>query len=154
MSLCDAIAYVSHDVDDAVRAGVIDESELPTAAIEILGPTTSQRINTMVTGIVHGSRDGVIDIEPQVKEAMNALRSYLYSTVYPGEVISREIDKAKKILRELYTFFLDHRDDPRLPSRRESDDHERCVVDFLAGMTDRFALNLYERIFLPDRRTL
>lgn len=153
LSICDAIAYVSHDIDDAVRAGVIAEVDLPREALEALGGSTSERINTMVTGLIRGTEGDTVDIVPEVKGAMTELRTYLYRKVYPGEAIHGEIRKAKKILNELYTHFVEHPDDPWLPATRD-DDHERTVVDFLAGMTDHYALQLYERLFFPRSRIL
>lgn len=148
MSVCDAIAYISHDIDDALRAGVIDQGDLPQDALKRLGASTSERINTMVTGLIEGTQEDVVDLAPDVKEALNALRNYLYREVYPREAIHGEIKKAKKILGELYDYFLEHPEDERLP-RIENETHERVVVDFLAGMTDHFALELYQRLFFP-----
>lgn len=148
LSMCDAIAYINHDIDDAIRAGVIQLEDLPTDAIDLLGRTSSERINSMVTGLVEGSRDGETRITEDVRQATNALRDYLYREVYPSAPISREIDKAKKILKDLYEYFLEEPDEILDPSL--SDPPERQVVDVLAGMTDQFALHLYQKHFFPE----
>lgn len=149
LSVCDAIAYVSHDIDDAIRAGVLAMADLPADAIEVLGETTSERINTMVGGLIEGSVDGSIDVAEDVKAALNALRDYLYTAVYPSEPISQEIEKCKRLLCALYRHFVEHPPDD-LPAAAESDSLERRVVDFLAGMTDQYALQLYQETFFPQ----
>jgi len=148
MSVCDAIAYMSHDIDDAIRAGVIREEDLPPRAVQRLGTTTSGRIETMVVGLIEGSRDGALGIAPDVRDAMNELRDYLYQEVYPCETIDAEIRKAKKLLRELYLHLLDHPSAEILAGDAE-DDLVRRTVDFVAGMTDDYALRLYEARLLP-----
>lgn len=149
MSLADAIAYVSHDIDDAVRAGVISESDLPAAALKRLGPSTSARIETMVLGIIEGSRDGEIGMLPDVREAMAELRAYLYGEVYPSEIIDSEIRKAKRLLRELYLSLIENPTEETLAGD-PADSLDRRTVDFVAGMTDDYALRLYGERLLPS----
>jgi len=147
-SVCDAIAYINHDIDDAIRGGVITVADLPPACVKLLGETTSDRINTMVVALIRGSVAGEIRMEPEVLDATNELRRYMYSKVYPCDTIHREIDKAMKLLREMYEHFLEHPDE--LPSPVCPDDSvARRAVDFIASMTDEFALQLYARIFFP-----
>lgn len=148
VSVSDAIAYINHDIDDALRAGVITAGDLPQAAVRRLGPSPSERINTMVIGLIEGSRDGVIGILPDALEATNELRAYMYNHVYPCEAISGEINKAKRLLRELYYYLLEHPADGS-DDGDPDDSLERRTVDFVAGMTDQFALQLYQRIFFP-----
>ncbi|MBI5091545.1 MAG: deoxyguanosinetriphosphate triphosphohydrolase [Candidatus Hydrogenedentes bacterium] len=149
VSVSDAIAYINHDIDDAIRAGVIFMSDLPQAAVRQLGATPSERINTMVVGLIKGSSESAIGMEREALEATNELRAYMYNTVYPCEAIGREIAKAKKLLRELYFHLLEHPADGS-DDGDPSDSLERRTVDFVAGMTDQFALQLYQRIFLPS----
>ena len=149
MSVCDAIAYINHDIDDAIRAGVITLADLPRDAIALVGDASSRRISTMVDGLIAGSGNGIIDILPEVKDAINALRNYLYTHVYPSEPINREIGKAKKILNELYGYLMDH-PEGRVPDYPHEDDLERRVVDVIAGMTDHYALELYQQLFFPE----
>ena len=149
VSVCDAIAYINHDIDDAVRAGILCNDDLPRAAVARLGKTTSQRINTMVVALIEGSRDGQIGMTAPVLEATNELRSYMYSEVYTCGAIHGEILKGKKLLRELYAYLVEH-PTPESASGDEDDPIERRTVDFVAGMTDQYALRLYESIFLPS----
>lgn len=148
LSICDAIAYVNHDIDDAIRAGLISLEDLPREAIHVLGQTTSERINTMVVGLVEGSRDGVIDMVPEIREATHELRSYLYANLYPCHAIDKEIQKAKKLLRELYHHLIEH-PTPESAGGDPADSLQRRTVDFIAGMTDHYALQLYQDIFFP-----
>ncbi len=148
VSICDAIAYINHDIDDAIRAGVITLDMLPKDALAHLGIRTSDRIDKMVVGLIEGSRQGSFGIQPDVLEAMNALRDHLYTEVYPMEAIESEIRKAKHILKELYYYFLEH---PAMIAEDLAgvDNLERRVVDFLAGMTDEYALRTYQNLMMP-----
>jgi len=149
VSVCDAIAYINHDIDDAVLAGVITIDDLPKDAIAFLGRSSSERIDKMVIGLIRATADGPFAIEPEVLAGMNSLRDYLYREVYPSPRINGEIVKAKKMLRELYEHLLKHpveeieRADPE-------DSLERRTADFVAGMTDEYALNLYHELLLPS----
>lgn len=148
----DGIAYVNHDIDDAIRSGLITEAILPADAVRILGDTPSHRIDTMVGDVVRNSAGSRIQMSAQVLEATNTLRNYLYEHVYPRPEIQDTINRAKRILREIYLFLVENPDifmaeaQPKSPS----EDTERLVVDFVAGMTDRYALNFYRKHFLPD----
>ncbi len=148
MSVCDAIAYINHDMDDAIRAGVVELTDFPQDAIALLGTRTAQRIDRMATGLIEGSQGGTIGILPEVKDAINGLRDFLYAEVYPSEAINREIEKANKILRELYGYLLENPVDDILEGA-DTDSRERRIVDYLAGMTDQYALELYQKLFFP-----
>ena len=150
VSVSDAIAYINHDIDDAIRAGVITMNDLPQAAVQRLGETPSDRINTMVIGLIEGSNDDKFGMTPDVLEATNELRHYMYTKVYPCDAIGHEIAKAKKLLRELYFHLLEHPTEGS-DDGDPADSLERRTVDFVAGMTDQFALQLYQRIFIPSR---
>ncbi|MBN2310706.1 MAG: deoxyguanosinetriphosphate triphosphohydrolase, partial [Candidatus Hydrogenedentes bacterium] len=149
VSVCDAIAYISHDIDDAIRGGLITPDDLPRDAVRVVGTTASERIDRMVGGLVHGSRDGAIAMEDEVREATVALRAFLYESLYPGEAIHREITKAKKLLVDLYAHLLEH-PTPDSAAGSPEDSLERRTVDFVAGMTDQYAFHLYRRIFMPS----
>jgi len=150
--ISDIIAYINHDIDDALRAELITLNDLPPSGKEVLGKTHSQRINSMVTSIIQCSWDKPeIRMGEPVLSATEELRRYLYENVYPREEIQREIIRAKRILRDLY-FYL--RDNPKFLFSKKSPEEISgdiiCLVkDFLAGMTDRYALNLYQKLFLP-----
>ena len=152
--VADIIAYVNHDIDDAIRGGVISEEDIPKRCIESLGDTHSERINTMVSSIVSEtlrSGGGELSIREDVLSEIWHLREFLWDRVYENEAVHADFHKAAKILRELYEYLMCHPDhflsftgnDPLYDSL------ERCVCDFLAGMTDRYAFNLYGKIFLP-----
>jgi len=149
VSVCDAIAYINHDIDDAIRAGVITVEDLPVEAIGVLGASTAERIETMVTGLIEGSGEDYIGMTPRVLEATNTLRSHMYRHVYPSPAISAQIDKSKKLLRELYYYLLEN---PTADSAAgdPADTLARRTVDFVAGMTDQYALKLYMEIFFPS----
>ena len=149
--ICDSIAYINHDIDDAIRSDLITEAALPAECVLVLGDTPSRRIHTMVAGVVDSSRDGEIRMSPEALDATNALRNYLYENVYPRHEIQDSINKAKRMLREIYLYLVDN---PKAfletrPPETSGESIERLVVDFLAGMTDRYALDFYEKHFLP-----
>ncbi len=150
VSVCDAIAYINHDIDDAVRARIISISDLPSGAIRLLGETQGDRINAMVSALIEGSRhEGCIVMTEPVRSATWELRAYLYARLYPCEKIMREIEKGKKILRELYYFLMAH-PETELDGDDTGEPLERRVVDELAGMTDEYALTLYRKHFFPE----
>ena len=153
--VADIIAYVNHDLDDALRAGVIDEENLPTSIIRQVGRTHSQRIGTMVKDLIYTTiregEGGRLTMSPEIMAAINGLRTFLYENVYETSKVHDDFIKAMKIIREVYDHFLEH----DLPWDRAASDYDentpkhRQVCDFIAGMTDRYALALYEKIFLP-----
>lgn len=148
VSVCDAIAYINHDIDDAVRAGVISIDDLPADAIATVGTATSARIDRMVSALIAGSAGGQIGIAEEVREAINALRAYLYESVYPSETIHREIEKSEKIVHALYHHLMESPNE-LVPENERGEPLERRIVDFIAGMTDQYALQLYQDLFFP-----
>ncbi len=148
VSVCDAIAYVNHDIEDAIRAQIITLNDLPQDAIGILGAQGSERIDRMVVGLIEGSADGEIRFHPDILEALNTLRDYLYAHLYPCPAIEREIAKARRMLRTLFEYLLEHPTEEILAAEPEDSLLQR-TVDFVAGMTDDYALQLYERLLLP-----
>lgn len=149
VAVCDAIAYINHDIQDAIRAGILQLSDLPSNAIGVLGERSSQRIEAMVTAVIEGSADGEIGMTPDIREATQELRAYMYEHVYPSEPIEREIAKARKIVREIFQYFVDH---PTAESTVGDPDEslERRTADFVAGMTDNYALQVYRNHFFPN----
>jgi dGTPase len=141
----DRIAYVNHDVDDALRAGIISAGDLPRDAISRLGQRTGQRIDTLVRDMVDTSRErDEISLSDEVYGALMDLRAWLFENVYRNPA-SRQDDKAGKVVRELFAYYLEHPDER--PST--SDDPVTETVDFVAGMTDRYALASFQRLFMP-----
>lgn len=155
--ISDLVAYANHDLDDAIRSGIITIDDVPKQCTNTLGRTNSERINRMVTDIILETKkldDKRVVASPEVEEAMLDLRSYLFNTVYMNEKIKNNFDKAKKVIKDLYEYFCDNEDEfkiiyPRQP--REGETQERAVCDFIASMTDSYAITLYEKIFLPKR---
>ena len=152
--IADIIAYINHDIDDATRAGVIRDDDIPKDCLERLGETHSRRINTMVNDLIAETllkNDGRLAVSRSVLSAIVDLRDFLWERVYENEMVHADFHKAGKILRELYQYLILHPDHfLRLIERTSPyDAFERCVCDFLAGMTDRYAFDLYEKIFLP-----
>jgi dGTPase len=146
----DRIAYINHDVDDAIRAGVVTVDELPAAALDVLGGTHSRRINTLVTDLVEQSDDQPeVGLSPRVFEALDRLREFLFDQVYLRHTARAEQDKAIELIRDLFSYYLEHPEEIPAEYHRAPGDLPTRVADYIAGMTDRYALRTYERLFLP-----
>jgi dGTPase len=149
--VADRVAYVNHDVDDAVRAGVLQPNELPVEALEVLGRTHGERINTLVSDLVEHSADAdEVRLSDPVFRALDTLRDFLFEHVYLRDEARSEQEKAIALVRTLFAYYLDHPD--RLPAEyhRAPGDLPTRVADHIAGMTDRYALRTYEQLFLPQ----
>jgi dGTPase len=146
----DRIAYINHDVDDAVRAGVLAAADLPAESIRVLGPTHSARIDTLVTDLVASSAEGPeVGLSDEVHRALDGLREFLFDRVYLRDEARVEQAKAIALVRALFAHYLDHPDEVPEEYHRAPGDLPTRVADYIAGMTDRFALRAYERLFLP-----
>jgi len=154
----DIIAYVNHDLDDAMRAEVIKKSDIPREILKILGDRHSKRIDTMVKDLIFCSlKTGLKELKmsDDILSATYRLRDFLYEHVYEGEKTIKEFKKAKKVLQDLYAYYLEHIDEIFVDiSKEKKPGNHRIVCDFIAGMTDRFALMTYERLFLPQQWTV
>jgi dGTPase len=147
----DRIAYLNHDLDDALRAGILAPEELPEGPIRILGRTHSERIGTLVTDLVEGSADSPeIRLSPQIFRALDRLRDFMFEQVYMRAGSQVEHEKAVKLIRDLFGYFLEHPDELPAEYHRAPGDLPTRVADHIAGMTDRYALRTYERLFLPQ----
>ena len=146
----DRIAYVNHDTDDAVRAGLLKEDDLPASVREILGDHYSQRIDTVVRDVVISSGED-IRMSPPVEEAMTIFREFLFERVYRNPAAKSEERKVEGMLRALYDHYLS--DPSRLPADyrvvAEAEGTERAVCDYIAGMTDQFAVSVFEELYIP-----
>ena len=140
--LSDVIAYLNHDVDDAIRAGIISADDLPRLATHILGISRSQRINTFVKDIVFSSSDGKLDMSPPVLEAANLLHEFLFQRVYSVLANCAEAQRSRRTLRLLYQYFNSHPE--KLPPGYQG---EEGTVDYIAGMTDQYATSLSQGYF-------
>jgi dGTPase len=147
----DRIAYINHDLDDAVRAGVLDPAELPRQPLEVLGHTHGARINALVIDLIDQSADqSEVRLSPAVFSALDALRDFLFEQVYTREGARIEHEKAVRLIRDLFSHFLEHPDEMPHEYHQAPGDLPTRVADFIAGMTDRYALRTYERLFLPQ----
>ncbi|MDL2289631.1 deoxyguanosinetriphosphate triphosphohydrolase [Clostridia bacterium OttesenSCG-928-F22] len=147
-NLSDKIAYLNHDIDDAIRAGIIREQDLPKECVAVLGGSHGERINTMIRDIVAESAEQPrVRMSDEVKQATAQLREYMFEKVYMDERAKEEEHKATYILTMLYHYYLEH------PTEIANDYQEpninQAVVDYLAGMSDRFAINSFTRLFVP-----
>ncbi len=156
--LSDRIAYINHDIDDALRGGIIREEDLPSSATALLGTTSASRINALVRGVVDHSlnNDQVslcpgINIDPEIGNALDTLRSFMFERVYTGSRAKEEEQKAERLIQRLFRHYCDHPEE--IPSEYrfviEDEGVERAVLDHLAGMTDTYVVNLYREIYLP-----
>ncbi|MGH2737462.1 MAG: HD domain-containing protein, partial [Actinomycetota bacterium] len=147
----DRLGYVNHDIDDAIRAGLITEADLPAEVTEVLGHTHGRRIDTLVTDIVETTGDGPeVRMSGPVFAALDRLRDFMFERVYLREEAAREQDKAIGVIRALFSHYLEHPEEvPEEYAGAPGTDADR-VADYIAGMTDRFALTTYERLFLPQ----
>ena len=147
----DRIAYVNHDVDDAMRAGVLEADELPAEPVAVLGASHGARINTLVNDLVETSVGAAeVRLSPPVFRALDQLRDFLFAEVYLRTAAADEHDRAIRLLRELFAYFLEHPDELPPEYHRVPGDTPTRVADFVAGMTDRYAVRTYERLFLPQ----
>ena len=152
--VADVIAYLNHDLDDALRAKVIKKADIPEGVRSILGDRHSKRIDAMVKDFINVSLETDLDellMSRDVSQAVEELRAFLYKHVYEGETTKHEFRKAEKILEDLYKYYLKHPEEmfKDIPKDLRAEDPHRLVCDFIAGMTDRFALITYERLFMP-----
>ena len=152
IKFADRIAYINHDIDDACRAGILHKEEIPRELCEILGETHSKRINTMVTSVIEASTDkNEIRMMPEVQAATDRLRAFMFEAVYTNPVAKSQDSRAKEMLGQLFGHFVKYPE--QLPthyrSNIETDGVERCVCDFISGMTDRYAIETYRKLFIP-----
>lgn len=152
--VADRIAYVHHDTDDAIRAGLIREDDVPEPVRRVLGQTRGQWLDTIVNDIVARSTGtGRIAMTDEVRAALNGLKDFLFEAVYHGSAAKAEVDKAQRLLIDMFQYFVDHPAAIGEEARRLLDQGRstvpRAVCDFLAGMTDRFAIRTAEQLFVP-----
>lgn len=151
VAVSDRVAYVTHDIQDAERAGIICEDDLPRIGLERLGTSSSQRISTMVSDLVATSSErGDIAMSEPVWEAMMELRSWLFHNVYTQSDAKVEEPKANGLVERLFLHYIGHMDEvPAEYRMHDGDTPEVQVADYISGMTDRYAIRDYERLFLP-----
>ena len=148
----DRIAYINHDIDDAMRAGILTEADIPRDISDVLGHSHSRRINTLVEDmIVNTQETGRLGMRPEVAQAMVALRTFMFARVYTNPVAKGEESKAKDMLCRLFEYYM--KNPMKLPAdflpQLDFDGMERIVCDYIAGMTDRYAVYKYSELFIP-----
>ena len=150
--MADQIAYVNHDIEDAVRAGVLDPATLPKDCTAVLGQTKSARITTMINSILTHS-DGDVGVGAEENEAFLALRDFMYATVYVDKTAKAEEQKVDKVIGELYEYYLAHVDQMSnfYVQLAYQDNPERAVTDYISGMSDEFAIRTFEDVFVPRK---
>jgi len=158
--IADMAAYINHDIDDALRAGIIIEDDLPRHAISLLGYSRSERIHTIVCGIVDYSwtargedltskqTQPIIGMSTQLNEAMNTLREFLFERVYHPSSAKEESKRAKEIVRLFYEYFMEHEEKLPIEYALRDEPLYRRVVDYIAGMTDQYALRVTKELGL------
>lgn len=150
VKISDRVAYLNHDIDDAIRANIIKISDLPEKAISYFGVTRSERITKMVTNIITNSldRDEII-VDEECMFYINDLRKWMFENIYLNADVRPEERKAKKMIKELFEYYCETLEKLVDNAKDAADTIERTATDYIAGMTDRFAVNKYKECFIP-----
>ena len=153
--LSDKIAYINHDIDDAIRAGILTEEGLPREYTDVLGHSVRERLDTMVKGLILGSQDKPeIEMEPAIMTAMAGLRTFMFENVYLNSSVTQaEERKAKQIVADLYEYYMQHFEEVSDEYQRMYDlgygSREQIVCDYIAGMSDIYAIATFQELFVP-----
>lgn len=153
--MSDKIAYVNHDVDDAIRGGILSEADIPPKFRKILGNSTKERLNTITHDVIINSMDKPqIQMSQEVAEAMNGLRKFMFENVYYNPVAKQEENKAIDMIKNLFSYYMEHMD--KMPGeflrlmQMTGDSKEQIICDYIAGMTDNYAVKVFQEIFVPE----
>lgn len=152
VKIADRIAYLNHDIDDAIRAKIIKEKDIPEKILEVLGHNTNQRITSAIKNIVLNSKTS-IKMSEEYQKTMNELRKWMFENVYTNSPAKSEEYKAKKIISELFNFYMANFHLLKQNQKTKLDEPYRIVADYIAGMTDRFAIQDYVDKFIPKSRS-
>ena len=152
--ISDKIAYINHDIDDAIRGGILSEYDIPDIYTNILGHSTKERLNTLIHDVIYESMDkDDICMSDDISEAMTELRRFMFTNVYTNPVAKSEEIKASKMLKEMYYYFNEHFEEIpetfRKISLERNESRERIVCDYIAGMSDQYAISIFKKIFVP-----
>lgn len=150
MRLADRIAYINHDIEDAIRANILRQEDLPKESTDVLGMTKSQRITTLVASVIENGAES-IGMDENIEKAQNTLHEFMFQHVYYNPVAKQEEKKAQNLLRRLYQYYIEHAE--QLPQNyldiaHRFDEH-RAVCDYISGMSDGYAIDLYNELFVP-----
>lgn len=151
--ISDRIAYINHDIDDAIRAGILRPDDIPKDISAVLGETHRERINTLVMDMISQTLEsGTLSMRPEIQQSMDDLRSFLFERVYKNPVAKGEEHKARNMLQALYSYYMKYPE--KLPAdfipQLDFDGMPRVICDYIAGMTDKYAISKYEDIFIPS----
>ena len=151
--LCDKLAYIHHDMDDAIRAGILSEDDIPITIRVVLGDTCRERLNTLIHDIVEQSRGTeYVRQSAEIAEGMRMLRELMFANVYRNPEAKKEEEKAKKMLISLYTYYQEHPEQKSREYRNQlgcGEDKTQVECDYIAGMTDQYSMHKYEELFVP-----
>ena len=149
--LCDQIAYINHDLDDALRAGIIKNEELPDTIVKNCGNRNSERINSFMTDLISNSRGGRLELSPRMQKVFDFFKDYMFSEVYFNPLAKGEESKVDGLIAMLYEYYCGHPE--KLPEElkdiAERNGIERAVCDYISGMSDGYAIEKYEELFVP-----
>lgn len=157
VSISDRIAYINHDIDDAIRAGVLSPNDLPQDAVYLFGTKHGDRINSMICDVINESFDKpFVRMSGEADKQANILRSFMFENVYLSPAIMAETDKAAHIVRSLYEYYITKVEllPEEFKKNIDDDGEARAVSDYVACMTDRYAISAFERIFIPSEHFL
>lgn len=155
VSLADRIAYINHDIEDAVRAGILKKEDLPSSAVEILGDNTKTRIHRAIKDIYdHSMGQPFVKMSEKMMQATNEIRSFMFENIYA--VTNKSIqERAERMLTEMYLYFTKNVDKlPETYLKNEQDGKEQIVCDYISSMTDRYAISVFESLFIPTTFSL
>lgn len=148
--LADTIAYINHDIEDSIRAKVLSAADLPDECVKILGSTKTQRITTLIASVIdHGAFD--IDFQPRIRKAHDELREFMFAKVYTNPAAKQEEEKAERLVKKLYSYFCENTSKlpPEYRKIADFEDADRAVCDYISGMSDGYAVDLYTELFVP-----
>ena len=148
--LADTIAYINHDIEDSIRAGILKPNDLPMDCVRVLGNTKTKRITTLIASVIeHGPYE--IDFAPEIRKAHDALKSFMFAKVYTNPAAKQEEQKAELLVKKLYSYFIEN--SRLLPDEYKAimkeTDADRAVCDYISGMSDEYAVDLYTELFVP-----
>ncbi len=149
--LSDKIAYINHDLDDALRAGILTLSDLPPIVLERIGQRHSERLNTIITDLIENSQDGELKMSPDMSEAVDIFHDFMYANVYLNSTAKREESKVSNIISGIWEYYVNYPEKlpPEYSAIAEAEGLPRAICDYVSGMTDTFAIRKYSEIFIP-----
>ena len=149
--LCDRIAYINHDLDDAIRAGLLTENEVPSIIRVGCGERNSERINTFICDLIYNSSEGILKMSPEMNELFHFFHDFMYSEIYTNPVAKSEESKVDGILSALFSYYIAHPNKLPLDYHAviEQEGRERAACDYISGMTDSYAMEKYSELFIP-----